>query len=426
MTADTCARYETPAATLPRRLPRPVAFVATALSLTAFFFAAGAPTPLLVRYQQEWGFAPSLLTLAFGAYAIGLLAALVVFGALSDHVGRRPVLAAAVGLELVALLGFLTARGIAAVVVARVVQGIATGLATSAFGAAVLELAPQRRPRLGPGVNAVAAAGGLGLGALVTGVLASATVRAATLVWGALVVLMVLALVAVAETPETARRRPGGAASLVPRVVVPVAARSTFRAAVPALVGAWMTAALFMGLVPTILGDLWGVRSLAVDGATAAVEPLVAAVASLAVAGMAARRASALGVRAVVLGSVLVITAVAVASMPLLLLGGVVGGVGFGATFSGTLRSLAPLAESHERAGMLSAMYVVSYVAFGVPAIVAGRLVGTVGLLPVVLGFGAVILGSAGTSLVWRARQERRAAVLPMVAPDEATVEDAA
>ena len=80
MTADTCARYETPAATLPRRLPRPVAFVATALSLTAFFFAAGAPTPLLVRYQQEWGFAPSLLTLAFGAYAIGLLAALRLSG----------------------------------------------------------------------------------------------------------------------------------------------------------------------------------------------------------------------------------------------------------------------------------------------------------------------------------------------------------
>ncbi|HEY0119284.1 MAG TPA: MFS transporter [Cellulomonas sp.] len=409
MTADTCVPYELPAPPARAlRLPRPTAFAATALTLTAFFFAAGAPTPLLVRYQQQWGFAPAMLALAFGAYALGLLAALLVLGSLSDHVGRRPVLVGAVGLELVALLAFLSARDITWVVLARVVQGVATGAATSAFGAAVLELAPERRPRLGPSVNAVAAAGGLGLGALVAGALASATGSASALIWGSLAAVMVAALVAILFVPETATPRRGALASLVPRVAVPVAARPVFRAAAPAMVGAWMTAALFMGLVPTILGDLWGVHSLAADGAAAAIEPLVAAAASLAVAGMIPRHALGLGVRAVVAGAVLVILGVATSTLPLLLLGGAVGGVGFGATFSGTLRSLAPLAGPHERGAMLSAMYVVSYLAFGVPAIVAGRLVGAVGLLPVVVVFGGVILAGAAAALVLQARLTRR------------------
>jgi MFS family permease len=415
MTADCLTRdipqappRRTGVAALALRLPVPVAFVAAALTMTAFFFAAGAPTPLLVLYQRQWGFAPSLLTLAFGAYAIALLAALLVFGSLSDHVGRRPVLAAAVVLEAVALVGFLAARGIGWVIAARVVQGLATGLATSAFGAAVLELAPRHRPRVGPGVNAVAAAGGLGLGALVTGALAAATPSAAALVWGALAALMLPALLAVAATAETAVRRPRALASLVPRVAVPLAARPTFRIVAPALAGAWMLGALFMGLGPTILGALWGVRSLAVDGATASIDPLVAAVTALAVAGMVARRALGLGVVAVVLGAGSVVVAVTAADLPLLLVGGAVGGFGFGATFSGALRSLAPLAEAHERGGMLSAMYVVSYLAFGVPAIVAGRLVATLGLMPVVVGFGGVVLAGAALALVMQVRFARR------------------
>lgn len=412
MTADTCLRYDLAAApSRPRRLSRRLAFAVTAATLAVFFVAAGAPTPLLVRYQQEWGFSAAMLTVAFGAYALGLLAALLVLGALSDHVGRRPLLLGAVVLELGALVGFLVARDVAWIVLARVVQGVATGAATSAFGAALLELAPARKPRLGPAVNAVAAAGGLGLGALVAGALVAATPAAGTAIWGVLAGVLLAALVAVALVPETAARRPGALASLRPRVAVPPAARAVFAAAVPALAGAWMMAALFMGLVPTILAVLWGVHSLAAAGAAASVEPLVAAGASLAVGAAAPARAMVLGVRAVVVAAGLVIVAVASRDLPLLLVAGAFGGVGFGATFSGGLRSLAPLATAHERGGMLSAMYVVCYLAFGLPAIAAGRLVGSLGLLPVVVGFGAVALVGALAALVLQVRLARGARV---------------
>ena len=74
---------------MPRRLTSTTAFAGLAAVFAAFFLAAGAPTPLLSLQQQEWGFSAGALTFAFSVYALGLLAALLVGGSLSDHIGRR-------------------------------------------------------------------------------------------------------------------------------------------------------------------------------------------------------------------------------------------------------------------------------------------------------------------------------------------------
>ena len=113
-----------------RTLPPTVAFIGTAAAFAALYMAAGAPTSLLVLFETEWGFAPWVLTVAFAAYAIALLVTLLVVGSLSDFIGRRPVLIASLALEVVAMLMFVFATDITAVIVARVVQGIATGAAT--------------------------------------------------------------------------------------------------------------------------------------------------------------------------------------------------------------------------------------------------------------------------------------------------------
>src|SRR6478609_11673104 len=91
------------------RLSRPFAFAAIGVIFVVFMAASAAPTPLYVVYQQQWGFSATTLTLVFAVYVFGLIGALLVLGALSDYIGRRPVLAAAIGLELVALVLFITA-----------------------------------------------------------------------------------------------------------------------------------------------------------------------------------------------------------------------------------------------------------------------------------------------------------------------------
>ncbi|MFD0331253.1 MFS transporter [Streptacidiphilus monticola] len=132
------------------RISRGPAFWLVATVLLLLMFAASAPSPLYVVYQARWGFSAAVLTTVFAVYALFLLLALLVVGSLSDHLGRRPVLIASALLEAVAMLLFVGASGVGWLLVARAVQGVATGAATGALAAALIDLQPERRPGLGP------------------------------------------------------------------------------------------------------------------------------------------------------------------------------------------------------------------------------------------------------------------------------------
>ena len=92
---------------------RPVtAFWALALILCGLLFASSVPSPLYVVYQDEWGFSSITLTSVFAVYAVALLAALLVVGSISDHIGRRPTLLAALAVQIVAMLAFAGATDV--------------------------------------------------------------------------------------------------------------------------------------------------------------------------------------------------------------------------------------------------------------------------------------------------------------------------
>jgi len=383
-----------------RPLPPSTAFIGSAAVFAALYVAAGAPTPLLVVFEQQWRFPAWVLTVAFASYALGLLAALLVAGSLSDHIGRRPVLIGSLLVELGAMLMFVFAPGIGWVIAARTVQGIATGAATSAFSASVVEHAPERHKKLGTIITSVAPAGGLGVGALLTGAAVQFSSHATLIVFTSLAVIMILGTGVAAFSAETVSSHPGAARSLIPHVSVPRAARREFVASIPVHAAAWMLAGLFMGLVPTILRDLLDLHSGLLNGATAFVEPAAAAVAGLFLGRLTPRRTVFVGGAGVLLGTAVIEAGVASGTLSLLWVGGIVGGVGFGASFSGAVRTIAPLGQPHQRAGLFAAVYLVAYLSFGVPAIVAGLLIAPVGLLGTVLGYGVIILVTATVGLL--------------------------
>jgi MFS family permease len=91
-------------------------------------------------------------------------------------------------------------------------------------------------------------------------------------------------------------------------------------------------------------------------------------------------------------GLVLILLGVHSASLALFFLGTLVAGCGFGAGFLGAVRSLVPLALPHERAGLMSAFYVLSYLAFCLPSLLAGNLTRSFGLVATTDGYGAVLI----------------------------------
>lgn len=390
------------------RLRPAAAFAGTALAFVAVALAVGAPSPLFVLYQQEWGFQPWLLTVAFAIYAVTLLITLLIAGSLSDHIGRRPVLIGALALQVVAMLVFLFAPDIGWIIGARSVQGVATGAAMSTFSAALVELAPERQKKLGATIGSTAPVGGIAIGAFLTGLAVQFVPHPTTLVFVALAALFAAGILVIAASPETVERRPGAARSLIPRLLVPKAARGEFVRAIPLFLATWMLAGLFIGLSPSILHGVFHLDSGLLNGAIVAVPPAVGAVAGLLLTRAPAHRTVRWAMVAILVGVAIAALGIAGAVLPLLFAGATIAGGGFGAGFSAMLRILAPLAPNDQRAELFAAVFLVSYLAYGLPALVAGELIAVIGLLPTALGYSAAIAIAAVVALVVQAVRPRR------------------
>ncbi|GAA4556251.1 MFS transporter [Planotetraspora kaengkrachanensis] len=372
------------------RIPRRAGFWLVGGTLLAFMAASSTPSPLYVVYQQRWHFSAAVLTAVFAVYVLALLIALLTVGGISDHVGRRPVLATALLAEAAAMVVFMAADGVGLLLLARILQGLATGAAAGAISAAVVDLQPG--PRQGALTNSVAPTVGLAVGALGAGLLLQYAPAPTTLPFALLAVVFVILAAAVAFLPETVSRRPGALSSLRPRASVPPQARRAFLTAVPCLVATWAMGGLYLSLGGSVTASVLHVSNHLVGGLVVTTLTGAGAVASVVVRDMDPRRVMTAGSASLAIGTALTMTAIALESAPLFFVGTAVAGSGFGAAFLGAFRSLAQLAEPAERAELFASIYVVSYLAFSVPAVLAGLAVPSAGLHDTATAYGALVL----------------------------------
>jgi MFS family permease len=367
-------------------------------SITVTFLAASsAPTPLYGIYQQAWRFSDLTTTAVFGVYAVVLLAALLVAGRLSDHVGRRPVLLAGVFGQIAALVVFVGADGVGWLYAGRVIQGFATGLSIGAIGAGMLDLHPGK----GAVANATAPGLGAGLGVLMSALAVQWLPSPTHLIYLALIVLLAIQGVWVASLPETSSRRPGAIRSLVPQVGLPLATRRAFTAAAPVLFAVWALAGFYGSLSPSLIDHLARSSSVALAGLGLGILSLIGAATTYALRATDARVVMLIGTTALATGVGAVLVATAVGSASFLLAASALAGIGFGAGFQGGIRLVAPLAAPTERAGVLSVLFIVSYLGLGVPAVLAGlAIVRGVGLLDTtyVYGIAVILLATIATA----------------------------
>jgi MFS family permease len=379
------------------RLSSRAAFYLQASIILSFLAGSSAPTPLYAVYQAAWGFSPITVTVVFGIYALAVLSSLLVVGSLSDHVGRRPVLVIAALLQAVTMVVFATAHGVGALLAARVLQGVATGAAATAVGAGLLDLDRAR----GTIANAVVPMLGTATGSLVAGLMVQYLPAPTQLVYLVLGAVFVVQALGVVVMPESVTRRPGALASLRPQLRLPPRLRAPLLVAAPALIAAWALAGFYGSLGPILLRRLAGSSSLALGGVALFVLAGSGAVTVLALRARSSRAVMALGTAALVVGVATTLVATATASLSVFFVGAVIAGAGFGAGFQGAIRSVLPLAAPHERAGVLSILYVISYVAMGAPAVLGGLLVvHGGGLLPTAREYGAAVMALAGLALL--------------------------
>jgi predicted MFS family arabinose efflux permease len=372
------------------------AYAGTLLVMVA---SGAAPSPLYPVYQAKWGFSPLFLTVVFAVYVLGLLVTLLTAGALSDYVGRRPVVLVALAISITSMLIFAFAAAPAMLIVARVVQGLAIGLATGALGAGMIDHQPERRP-LAPFLNGVVPPIALSVGALGSGLLVQFVPGPERTVFFVLAGLMILAGVAIAFTRERVARRPGALASLSPIIRIPESSRSLFAGVIGCMIASWALGGLFLAFSGSVLRASFAISSPLAAGVVIFLFAGTGAVTGIVIQKRDARRSMLVGVVALIIGPIGLVAALVSGSLPVFVLATVVAGVGFGAGFQGGLRLLLATAPASARAGLLSSVYVASYLAFGVPTVVAGIFVPTAGLTFVLTVYSAFVVVCAVVALI--------------------------
>lgn len=358
--------------------------------------SSSAATPLYRLYQQSMHLTPFWITIVFAAYVASLLVALLTVGGLSDYVGRRPVILAALLLNAGAMILFAEARDVGQLILARAVQGLAVGSGTTALGAAILDTNRAR----GPLLNSVTAFLGLTSGALGAAAMITFAPDPLHMVYDVLFGLTALMIALLWVMPESIERKSGAMASLRPHVSVPRQSRSILVRLTPVNIASWALGGLYLSLMPTVVATTMGVASPWVGGVVVSALMLMAAIAVATFRHWQPRRLILTGTSTLSLGVAVSMFGIQQQQVAALLAGTVIAGIGFGSNFSGVLRALLPTAEPHQRAGLLSAFYVQSYLAFSLPAVAAGLSVPLIGLATVAYLYGAMIILLAVISMM--------------------------
>jgi MFS family permease len=401
---------------VPSRGPsRSTSFWSVAVLLVLVLAASGVPSPLYRVYQERFGFSSGVLTTVFGVYAFALLTALLVVGALSDHIGRRPVLAGALLVEAGAMVLFLTADGVGWLMSARVVQGLATGAMTGALGATLLDFQRGDRP-LGALVNSASPGLGLSVGAVGAGLLVEFASAPTDWVFGVLTVVFVLAAGGVLLLPESSPRTPGTLASLRPQIHVPRPQRRAFLVVLPCMAATWALGGLYASLGPSLVAGVFGVDDHLVGSLLILALNGTGLIGSLTMRAVAPHRAMVSGALIFSVGVAGTVGALLAVSLPLFFVAAVVSGYGFGSAFLGAMATVTHGVVPGERAALLSSVFVVSYLMFSVPAIAAGLAAGEIGLARTAEIYGAAVILlalAAAAGLVLRRRRAAEPAPCP-------------
>ena len=386
-------------------LSQPLAYALSAAIIAAALFASATPSPLYETYSRLWGFSSVVLTLVYATYAIGVLAALLLAGRVSDDVGRRPVLVIALGALLVSTALYVFADSVIWLFAARGVQGLATGLALGTASAGLLDFHPRQDAEAVGLTNGVVSAAGLGLGALASSASVQLLPAPRVLPYVFVFVLFAVTFVGVLRMPEpvASRSRP----RLTPqRPHVPASARQPFLVAALAVVSAYSIGSFFFALGPELSSRVFGTDNHLVNGLSLFLLAGVGSVSQL----LYGRRAAWLGASAgsvlLAAGVVVIVVSAATESATALIVGSVVGGAGFGLAFLGSLRALSAAIPPEHRAGVMSAFFLAAYAALSVPAVIAGLAVGPLGLQTTfeILGSVVTALALLVAALAWRAR----------------------
>jgi MFS family permease len=388
----TTSTLELTAARAPRPLSRRASFWTAAAVAGISLWTSAAPTTTYPLYASTWHLTPTATTAIFAVYPVVLVAFLLLFGQLSDYIGRRAAMLYGVGGLLAGVLLFAIAPSVGWVYAGRALMGAGVGLALTPATAAVVEFSALGKAARASSITTAATAAGLALATVVGGGLIEYAPAPLHLDFWVLLAVVAVVFGFVRRMPRHTKDESQGRWRPRP-ITVAKGIRLLYVASAVAVTAAYAFGSVFLALGAQVARQLIGTENIFVIGLILAIMSVTIGLTAIAGRRFAAGRLVAVGAVATLADVALLETSAQTHSLPLFMVTTVLGGVSYGLLFSGGLGLITTHAPAHHRGGTVAAVYLVAYVLQGAIAVTLG-LIATAAGLGTALLVGVIVIGS--------------------------------
>lgn len=363
-------------------------------------------TPLYIMYKQAFGFSQISLTLVYAVYVVGNLCGLLFFGRLSDQIGRRQVAAAGMFLMIIATLVFLSARGIGALYVGRILSGLAISVGAGTGTAWLADLIDDESKSRATVIATSANFIGLGVAALIAGVMAEYLPWPLHLPYIVYLIVLVAVTGLVFMVPETAARSQPSIRdlSVQPHISVPSEIRAQFVAPAVTGFGSLALVGFYAALAPSLLANELHITNHAIAGAIFLELAVVVSGVILATRSLSSRTSMLLALALMLPSVALIVAAQLATSMVLLIIATAICAITAGLGYRGSLQVTNQIAPPDRRAQIVSSYLICAFAGNAVPVIGVGVISTFAGPIAASLAFAATIVVFALTALYFGAR----------------------
>lgn len=383
-------------------------FIGAALSLIVTYVTAAVPIPLYGLYQTQDQIGYLALSISSVVYFVGAVTALLLFGRLTNYLGRKPVSLAALLLAALSVLFFVNLHHAPQLIAGRLLQGLACGLASTALAAWLIDHAQAVPGWIPAAVISCGPMTGLTIGGVGAGALIEYGPFPRQLAFVIALGLIALAMLMVLRSRETMARKRGGLRSLRPHFTLPASARKAYPLAACTFVCTWALGGFFQAFGPAMAREQLHSHSAVAAALVFASIMAPGAIGASIASRLTPQRAQLTGMLGFTLFVGAILFSLQQGLLTAFLAASIFAGIAQGLVLTGSIATLVTDLPPEERANVFSVIYATSYVGAAIPTLIAGHFSAQFSLLQVACGYGVLALCGALIVLVAQGGQHRQ------------------
>ena len=357
----------------------PRSFIAATIALLVIFGASATPIPLYEVYHQTKGVSYESLSITAVVYFIGAVTALLFFGRISNHLGRKITTLLAFGLAAASMLLFLTVESAFPLICGRFLLGLACGLASSSVTAYVVDTAHPDKQWLASAIVSNSPLVGLTIGALASGLFVEFGPYKLMLCYLVMLGVIGLSAALTLTAHETVDRQKGLLSSFKPTFAL--SNPPAYPVAAVTFIATWALGGFFQAYGPSIAAEQLHEKSTFIGSIVFASYLFPGAIGGLLSGKLTAHQSQKVGMIIFTVSLAALVFSVQQESLIEFLIASALAGAAQGAVLTGSIRSMLHNAQIKERAGVLSIVYATSYTGAAIPSYIAGQLSNSLSLL---------------------------------------------